>query len=133
MSNFFVSNDVAAAIWKLANPKPFEHLSFEDALRRLIPGLPPAKMADNEHKIDSDPLLGELKAYAALPRRAHTPSAKEWAASIQELKSIPNLNTWNAICDHLGIETAGDSARRKAKKWVAVHRPCWPEVPETGT
>jgi hypothetical protein len=133
LPNFFVSDDVAAAIWKLANAKPFENLSFENALCRVIPGLIPAKVVEGEHKIDSDNLLEELKAYAVLPRRAPTPSPKEWVASIQELKSVSHLNKWKAICNHLGIETAGDSARRKLKKWVAVHRPYWPDVPETGT
>ena len=124
MPQFHVDDDVVAAIWKLANPKPFENLSFNTALRRVIAGFAEAV----EHSNSS--LEGPV-AYTA-PRRAPTPSAKEWAASIQELKSVANLNSWKAICDYVGIKTSGDSARRRLQKWVESNQPLWPRVPDAG-
>lgn len=128
MPQFFVDDDLAAAIWKLANPKPFEDLSFSTALRRVIT-LPRA--ADAKHKA-TDGVLEELATYVAPSRRAPTPSARQWAEKIQELKGVRNLSTWNSICDYLEIKTAGDSARRKLQKWVENNRPLWPKVPDTG-
>lgn len=124
MPQFHVDDDVVAAIWKLANPKPFENLSFNAALRRVIAGFAQVVEPSNS------PLEGPI-AYTA-PRRASTPSAKEWAASIQELKSVANLNSWKAICDYLEIKTAGDSARRRLQKWVESNQPSWARVPDAG-
>lgn len=124
MPQFYVDDDVAAAIWRLANPKPFENLSFDTALRRVIDGF----VQVVEHSNSS---LEGITAYAAL-RRAPTPSAKQWVANIQELKSVPNLTSWKSICDHLKIKTAGDSARRKLQKWVEGNQPLWLRVPDAG-
>ncbi|WP_146162517.1 DUF4248 domain-containing protein [Nitrosospira multiformis] len=128
MPQFYVGDDVVAAIWKLANPKPFENLSFDTALRRVIAGFAQVVERPLEHSNNSPE---EPIAYVA-PRRAPTPSAKQWAASIQELKSVPNLTSWKSICDHLEIKTAGDSARRKLQKWIENNKPLWPRVPDTG-
>jgi hypothetical protein len=54
----------------------------------------------------------------------------DWLKSIPELSNYTNLNTWRAICDHLKIDVAGDSARRKLKNWVIKNKPEWPDVPE---
>jgi hypothetical protein len=124
MPQFHVDDDVVAAIWKLANPKPFENLSFNTALRRVIAGF--AQMVEHSNNSLKEPI-----AYTG-PRRAPTPNAKEWAASIRELKGVANLNSWKAICDHLEIKTAGDSARRRLQKWVERNRPLWRRVPDTG-
>jgi hypothetical protein len=123
MPQFHVDDEVVAIIWKLANPKPFENLSFDTALRRVI------GFAQVEEHSNSSP--EGLTTYVAL-RRAPTPSAKQWAANIQELKNAPNLNSWKSICDHLKITTAGDSARRKLQKWVEENQPLWPRVPDAG-
>jgi hypothetical protein len=124
MPQFFVDDDAAAAIWKLANPKPFENLSFNTALHRVITSFMQSK-AEISNILLKEP-------HPASPRRTPTPSAKQWAGHIQELKKIPNLNSWKSICDHLEIKTAGDSARRKLQKWVEDNRPLWPRVPDAG-
>ena len=124
MPQFHVDDDVVAAIWRLAKPIPFENLSFSTALRRVIAGF--AQVVEHSN----NPLEGPI-AYTG-PRRASTPSAKEWVASIQELKGVADLNSWKSICDHLEIKTAGDSARRRLQKWVESNQPLWPRVPDTG-
>ncbi|WP_074743668.1 hypothetical protein [Nitrosospira multiformis] len=124
MPQFHVDDDVVAAIWKLANPKPFENLSFNTALRRVIAGF--AQVGEYSNRLIEGPVT-----YTS-PRRASTPSAREWAASIRELKGVADLNSWKSICDHLEIKTAGDSARRRLQKWVESNRPLWPQVPDTG-
>ena len=63
-------------------------------------------------------------------RKTPSPSASEWQRKVPELAKVSGLNTWKAICDHLKVEVAGDSARRRLKEWVTKHRPHWPEVPE---
>lgn len=125
MPQFHVDAEVVAAIWKLANPKPFENLSFNTALRRVIDAF--AQVVEHPNSSPEG-----LTTYATL-RRAPTPSAKQWAANIQELKNVSNLNSWKFICDHLKIKTAGDSARRKLQKWVEENQPLWPRVPDAGS
>ncbi len=66
-------------------------------------------------------------------RRAPTPNPQQWTESIPELRDIGNLTTWKAICDHLKINPAGDSARRKLDHWVKENKPHWPDVPGTGS
>lgn len=62
--------------------------------------------------------------------RATTPDPRVWASSVFELRNVPALNTWRAICDYLNISVNGDSARRKLSEWVRSNRPNWPQVPE---
>lgn len=129
MPQFTVDEDLAALVERLAKPKPFENLSFNAALRRVLQELNPKK-GDNE---DLDQLLAESMALAAqrkLQKKAPSPSPQQWAASIPELKDNNGLNTWQEVCRHLKINTAGDSARRKLKNWVKANRPNWPSVPE---
>src|SRR5437870_1874880 len=45
--------------------------------------------------------------------RAPSPDPQSWASRIPDLRSVPRLTSWQAICEHLSIEVAGDSARRK--------------------
>jgi hypothetical protein len=125
MPQFFVDEDLAAAIEKLANPKPFEHLSFNTALRRVIVSL--------TAKTSQKPSGDDLSVSRIPARRALTPNSQQWAASIPELRDIRNLTSWKAICDHLKINPAGDSARRKLDKWVKENKPHWPDVPNTGS
>jgi hypothetical protein len=131
MPQFNVDEDLAALIERLAEPKPFEHLSFNNALWRVVNKF--TQVAVTNPGIDLDGLLAESMALMKVhkePKKLPSPSAKEWAASVPDLKSKPGLNNWRAICDFLKIETGGDSARRRLRNWVKDSRPNWPPVPE---
>ena len=122
MPQFNVDEDIAALVEKLAKPKPFENLSFNSALRRVI------------HWHMTDPELEQLLAESIAlakntPKKSPSPDSQQWATSIPELKAKNGLDTWKSICDLLKIETAGDSARRKLSNWVKANRPNWPAVP----
>ena len=125
MHQFPVDDELAAWVERLAKPKPFENLSFNEALwrvfreQKLIP-------ADGR---GADP-LDKLLATATGSKKAISPSVAEWIASVPELKSRRGLTTWKAVCTLLKIDTAGDSARRKLKNWVKSNRPGWPPVPD---
>jgi hypothetical protein len=127
MPQFTVDEDLAALVERLAKPKPFENLSFNTALRRVLQQhIKPNKVND-----ELEQLLAESLALAKkIPKKAPSPSPEQWAASVPELKSKKGLTTWRAICDLLKIDTGGDSARRKLKNWVKANRPAWPQVPE---
>ena len=130
MQPFDVDDDLAALVERLAKKRPFENLSFNAALRRVLQPhlLPPAPEEEPE---DLDKLLGvSMAGVRREPKKAPSPSAEQWVQSVPELRSRRGLNTWKAICNSLKIETAGDSARRKLKNWVKVNRPAWPPVPE---
>ena len=130
MQAFEVDDDLSALVWQLAKPKPFENLSFSAALRRVLQGAASSAPAP----LTEDPIEAILRESAATartePKKAPTPSPIEWASTVPELKSRRGLNTWKGICDLLKIDTAGDSARRKLKNWVKLHRPMWPAVPD---
>ena len=130
MQKFEVDDDLAALVERFAKPRPFENLSFNAALRRVLQGLGLlAAKATEPDEIDR--LLEEANAVPARePKKAPSPSAVEWAASVPELKGHRGMATWKAICDLLKINTAGDSARRKLKNWVKLHKPSWPAVPD---
>ncbi|WP_454737190.1 hypothetical protein [Cupriavidus necator] len=135
-----MDDDLARLVEKLANPKPFEHITFNDALRRVLEGFlaKAARGAESakEEGVDMASLVADLDAMVAeqrsksYPKKAPSPSAHDWAATVPELKSVKGLSTWKAICDHLNIKTAGDSARRKLQNWVKDNRPKWPAVPD---
>ena len=128
MPQFNVDDDLAALVERLAKPRPFENLSFNAALRRVLQEYIKPKKQINT---DLDQLLAEaLVAAKKEPKKAPSPSPQQWAASVPELKVKKNLNTWKAICDLLRIDTASDSARRKLKNWVKANRPNWPPIPE---
>lgn len=127
MPQFAVDEDLAALVERLAKPKPFENLSFNAALRRVLQQHIKPKKADDE----LEQLLAESMALAKkAPKKAPSPSPQQWAASVPDLRGKKGLSTWQAICDLLKIETAGDSARRKLRNWVRANRPAWPSVPE---
>ena len=127
MPQFTVDEDLAALVERLAKPKPFENLSFNAALRRVLQQYIEPKKVDDE----LEQLLAESMALAKkAPKKAPSPSPEQWAASVPELKSKRGLTTWRAICDLLKIDTGGDSARRRLKNWVKANRPAWPQVPE---
>ncbi|MBI4937574.1 MAG: hypothetical protein HY846_05055 [Nitrosomonadales bacterium] len=127
MPQFTVDEDIAELVERLAKPKPFENLSFNAALRRVLQEhIKPKKVDDELEQL----LAGSLAAAKKEPKKAPSPSPQQWAASVPELKSKRGLNTWKAVCVLLKIDTAGDSARRKLKNWVKANRPNWPPVPE---
>ena len=131
MPQFTIDEDLAAMVERLAKPKPFENLTFNNALRRVlaqyvkVQGPAPAP----------DARLEELIARAQqganrVPKKARTPDPITWVQTVPELRSRRELNNWAAICKHLKINTSGDSARRKLASWVQSHRPSWPAVPQ---
>lgn len=125
MPEFTVEEDVAAIVERLAKAKPFENLTFNDALKRVLEEHMSLKNMDR----DLEWLLAESLGRRPL-KKAISPSPQQWVTSVKELKLNKNLNTWKAVCDFLNIETAGDSARRKLRNWVKANRPDWPSVPE---
>lgn len=133
MPQFTIDEDLAALVERLAKPKPFENLSFNAALRRVL-----QDHIGSSKKIAGDPVfesldkwLAEVESTANVSlKKTPTPSPSAWVASVPELKSIKGLTSWKAICDKLKIDTVGDSARRKLKNWVKSNRPLWPVVPD---
>lgn len=130
MQKFDVDDDLAALVESLAKKKPFENLSFNDALRRVL--RPHFAIAmPTEHLIETGNLLSEPNSPPRWePKKTPTPSVSAWLEKVPEMKSRTGLNSWKAVCVHLSIETAGDSARRRLKNWVKVNRPDWPNVPD---
>ena len=126
MPQFTVDEDVAALVERLAKPKPFENLSFNAALRRVLQ----EHIKPKEVDVELEQLLAESLAAKKELKKAPSPNPEQWAASVPELKGKGGLNTWKAVCDLLKIDTAGDSARRKLKNWVKANQPSWPSVPE---
>jgi hypothetical protein len=113
---FIVDDDLVELVWELAKPRPFENLSFNAALRRVL-----AAKRGRDRGGDFEVVIGGKKT--------PSPSASAWAASVPELKSKKGLTTWKALCDYFDIDTAGDSARRRLKNWVRENKPGWPPVP----
>jgi hypothetical protein len=157
MQTYSVDDELAAFVEHAAREKPFERLSFNDALwrvmRRYVIGehplgeSEPAPEARALGPLDGSATLGrtanlsstrpqlhaDLNAWLAelrskQPKKAPSPSARLWANSVQELKD-KDLSDWKEICDHLGLDPAGDSARRCLQKWVKINRPTWTPVP----
>ncbi len=131
MSQFTVDDDLAALVERLAKQRPFENLSFNDALRRVLHGhVIPLARDKKGHELDD--LIAESRAAArqAAAKKAPSPSPAEWVATVPELRSKKGLNTWKAVCDVLKIDTAGDSARRRLKNWVKSNHETWPAVPD---
>jgi hypothetical protein len=120
MPQFTVDEDLAALVEQLAKPKPFENLSFNAALRRVL-----TQYVDELEMLGAESMLLARNA----PKKALSPSPEQWVASVPELQNQKALTSWKAICDFLKINTGGDSARRKLKNWVKANRPAWPEVP----
>lgn len=158
VQTYSVDDELAALIEQAAREKPFERLSFNDALWRVVrrygiggqslaTSSEPAQEARALGPLEGSPIVGrtvnlqsarpqlnaDLDAWLAelrskQPKKAPSPSARLWANSIQELKD-KNLSDWKQICDHLGLDPAGDSARRFLQKWVRINRPSWTPVP----
>ncbi len=127
MPQFTVDHDIAVLVEKLAKKKPFETLSFNDALRRIF-AVDKAQLKNNLTLKDLG--LSPHETTSTMAKRAASPSVKDWINQVPELRNKQGLNSWKAVCDALDIETAGDSARRKLKNWVSARRPTWPTVPD---
>jgi hypothetical protein len=133
MPQFTVDEDVARLVEKLAEPKPFEHLTFNNALKRVLEKI--IKLLENQSKPtegfeDLDKLLEESMALQRKQRKkAPSPSAIKWVEAVPELKD-KGLGNWKAICGFLQIDTGGDSGRRRLQVWVKENRPGWPDVPD---
>ncbi len=140
MKNFPVDDDLVALVWQRANPRPFENLNFSEALRRVLTGeQQKSKLTKKTLALSADELLAELgsmgeeelkKLKIIRRQRAPSPRPNIWLSKVPELRSKSNLRSWQDICAHLGIEVAGDSARRKLKEWVQNNRPKWSAVPD---
>lgn len=154
MRTFEIDDELVSLIWQLANPRPFENPSFNDALWRVIRNLSTpietpngvegalavaGRVLGEQPSLASGVAGGRLISLASLldggtglaaGRRLPTPSAKSWVAEVPDLSRHRHLTTWKAICDHLDIETGFDSARRKLRQWVRDNKPDWPPVPD---
>ena len=131
MPQFTIDEDLAAIVEKLAKPRPFENLTFNNALRRVLAQY--VRVQDPSPVPDAklDELLAKAQQVAGrVPKKARTPDPISWVQTVPELRSRRELSSWAAICKHLEIDTAGDSARRKLASWVQVHKPSWPVVPQ---
>ena len=132
MQRFDVDDDLVELVWTMAKPKPFETLTFSVALRRALTEVgAPVQASTSAPKVTLDELVARAKAAAAaMPKKAPSPSVSDWVSSVPDLKGRRGLSNWKAVCDYVGVDPAGDSARRKLKAWVALNRPAWPSVPE---
>lgn len=126
MSQYTVGDDLALRVERLAKQKPFENINFQDALRRIVEELEVLRQEKSDNELD----LSDLDLLTLTPKKLPSPEPSDWLARVPELKNKPELSSWKAICDYLKIETSGDSARRRLKKWVATNRPDWPAIPE---
>jgi len=136
MPQFTVDDDLAALVEKLAKPKPFENLTFNAALRRVLMDLAPKGAAAGRTVVDTASVLAELDHLTFTPsKKAPSPNPAQWASKVPELRELRDVSTWAAICKALGIDTRGDSARRKLQSWVIQrnanphNKNKWPDVP----
>jgi hypothetical protein len=130
MQKFDVDDDLAALVERLAKERPFENILFNDALRRVLQRHLTTAMREEKRNEPGNLLPEPPSAFRREFKKAPTPSVNAWVEMVPELKRRKELNSWKAVCVQLNIDTAGDSARRKLKKWVRVNRPAWPEVPD---
>jgi hypothetical protein len=131
MRHFEIDDDVVALIVELAKPEPFESLS--SALRRFLSDLK-GSGGGYAHATNGEepPRTGESPNLKPSEERMRAPSPdpRLWVSRVPELRSLPRLTSWQAICEHFKIEVAGDSARRKLREWVKKNRPTWAPVPD---
>ena len=118
MPEYMVDEDLVALVWELAEPKPFENLTFNVALRRVLAR---ANLKDGS----------TVPSPVKLVKKATSPSASEYLARVPELqqKVKPPVN-WSQLCVAVGVDPKGDSARRKMRLYVAQYKPQWPPVPK---
>ena len=119
MQNFLIDTEVALRIEKLVKNKPFEALTFNEALIRLLDLL-----EQKGHGKQNTPIPKKEKSKDKARRLR-----REWVAKIPELSGKCSFNTWAAICKHLGLDPKSSSARRVLRIWVSENKPDWPPVP----
>ena len=130
MQQFQVDDDIAELVERLAKEKPFEQLSFNDALRRIFAKQLQKGTTTDDSFADLEAIIAKgMAKRRSEPKKVPTPSATAWISQVPELRTKGELKTWQAICSYLKIDTGGDSARRKLRNWVKDKRPDWPEVP----
>ena len=72
MPQFLVDEDLAAMVEKLAKPKPFENLSFNNALRRVLMEYGPQEVPTPNAKLED--LIARAREVASrAPKKAPTP------------------------------------------------------------
>jgi hypothetical protein len=137
---FDIDDDVVDLVWELAKPRKFE--TFGEALRRLLSELRTGKPNGGARHKTVDELFAELDAlpdaeeaaekYIREKKRQRKPSPdpKLWVSQVPELRGVTGLTSWQAVCDHLRVQTGFDSARRKLQDFVREERPKWPPVPD---
>ena len=86
MQAFEVDDDVVELVWRLASPKPFQQLTFSDALRKVLAGVdksdePPAAAAigtrrEKKVELSPDDLLAELSQMSPAELKATLPKLK---------------------------------------------------------
>lgn len=74
MQSFPVSDDVVSHVWKLAGVKPFEQISFNDALRRVL-AIPRLANPVTSPSKTGEELLAELEAMPSGGGRVRAPKA----------------------------------------------------------
>ena len=96
MTQFTVDDDLVELVWRLANPRPFENLSFSNALRRVLADerkddAPPRKPSIRPADRTADELLAELdglgkdglaKRGIVITRRQRAPSPSPESLSL---------------------------------------------------
>lgn len=124
MPNYYVDAEIASRIEMLVKKEPFEELTFNEALLRLLALIP-------QEKAEADKILeGILGSIPDKPKVKSSPRPHEWVMDVPELKGKKRFATWKSICDYLSIDVGSDSARRKLQAWVMTNRPNWPSVPD---
>ena len=145
MTNFPVDDDLLSMVWERAKPKPFENLTFSQALRRVLtatnekisspqqalPQPTATELIAAVANMNEDQLVGlSQKIKETRSQRAASPSPEDWASKIPALRGKSHIRSWKDICDHFEIQVDGDSGRRKLQNWVRKNHPEWPPVPD---
>ncbi|BCV43894.1 MULTISPECIES: hypothetical protein [Shewanella] len=124
MPSYHVDEKVASRIELLVKKQPFENITFNEALIRLLELIP--SEGPNADKI----LESLLESLPDKSKVKSSPRPSEWIKEVPELNMRGRFSTWKSICDFLDIDVGTDSARRKLQAWVARNKPNWPKVPE---
>lgn len=116
MQHFPIDDDLVSMVWRLSNPQPFEHLTFSDALRRVLAG-PRIPRAERDLAL-SEGMLAKLDAL---------PNADELALSealLAELEALPDGAVERLQLPGYEIRRRERKPSPKASQWVA----CIPDL-----
>jgi hypothetical protein len=129
MATYEVDDELALVVEKIARKRPFETLTFQEALWRVI--REHVQKAGNSGSTDPlEDLMTEVRTQISHGTKKASPSVMRWVESVPDLRKHRHLTTWKAVCDHLKVNPGADSARRKLMKWVHINKPDWPPVPD---